>query len=227
MPGRRLQQGGGEALAGLAVVADHRAEVLRIELAVDGDHRHAFGQRAQMAVVVAQATGDDQRVAAACAEQVEHLSLDLGAVVGAGDQQLVATFAGSMFEQFGEPRVARVLQVRQDETERAGLPATQAGGLLVGVVAVFFDHGLHALHRGGADAALHGLAVDHVAGGGDGDPGQTGDITEFHLVPWGDCRRLGASRIKHYRVTCQPQQVKRFSKDNSLPAECVDERGLG
>ncbi|MNP02960.1 hypothetical protein D3C76_948270 [compost metagenome] len=197
MPRRWLQQGGGEALAGVAVVADHRAEALRIELAVDGDHRHPFGEPEQLAVVAAQATGDDQRIAAPRAEQVEHLLFAFRLVVGAGDQQLVAAGAGALFEQLGELGIAGVLQVREDEAEGAGLPAAQAGGLLVGVVAVFLDHRAHAFHRGAADAPLLGLAIDHVAGGGDGNAGQTGDITEFQRNPWtaADDWGLQGSRI--------------------------------
>ncbi|MNT68434.1 hypothetical protein D3C72_2066680 [compost metagenome] len=43
-PGRRLQQAAGELQAGLAVVADHRTETLRITHAVDGYHRQSLVQ---------------------------------------------------------------------------------------------------------------------------------------------------------------------------------------
>ncbi|MDT4872782.1 hypothetical protein FQZ97_1079870 [compost metagenome] len=65
MPRRRAEQAGGEQGAGLLVVADHRADARRIEGAVDGDHRHAGRKQAQVGrIVLGQATGDDQRVAA-------------------------------------------------------------------------------------------------------------------------------------------------------------------
>ena len=136
MARRRLQQGFGEA-RGVLVVADHRGEALRVELAVDGHHRQAFGDQPGMGIIPGrQATGDDQRVAAARAEQVDHLALGLRLVVGAGDQQLAAR-PGALFELLGEAGVAGVFQVREDEAEGAGLPAAQAGGLLVRLVAVF------------------------------------------------------------------------------------------
>lgn len=192
MARRRLQQGFGEAARGVLVVADHRGEALRVELAVDGHHRQAFGDQPGMGIIPGrQATGDDQRVAAARAEQVDHLALGLRLVVGAGDQQLVAARPGALFELLGEAGVAGVFQVREDEAEGAGLPAAQAGGLLVRLVAVFLDHGKHALDGGGADAPLGGLAIDDVAGGGHRDPGQAGDITEFQTDLYWRRRQVG------------------------------------
>lgn len=161
-------------------------------LAVDGHHRQAFGDQPGMGIIPGrQATGDDQRVAAARAEQVDHLALGLRLVVGAGDQQLVAARPGALFELLGEAGVAGVFQVREDEAEGAGLPAAQAGGLLVRLVAVFLDHGKHALDGGGADAPLGGLAIDDVAGGGHRDPGQAGDITEFQTDLYWRRRQVG------------------------------------
>ena len=61
MARRRLQQGFGERARGVLVVADHRGEALRVELAVDGHHRQAFGDQPGMGIIPGrQATGDDQ-----------------------------------------------------------------------------------------------------------------------------------------------------------------------
>ncbi|MDT4861634.1 hypothetical protein FQZ97_962460 [compost metagenome] len=58
-----------------------------IEGAVDGDHRHAGRHQAQIGgVVLRQAAGDDQCIAAPRTEQFEQLPLAVRVVVRAGDQ---------------------------------------------------------------------------------------------------------------------------------------------
>jgi hypothetical protein len=44
---------------------------------------------------------------------------------------------------------------------------------------MLFDDRAHALDGGTADTLLFCLAIDDVAGGGNGHTGQLGDITEF------------------------------------------------
>jgi hypothetical protein len=102
--------------AGFAVVADHRAEVLGFHDPVDGDDRQTLGLQLAIAVVTGrQATGDDQRIAAARAEQLQQLALAVRRVVGAGDQQLIAASACALLQQFGDPRVTGVFQIRQNK----------------------------------------------------------------------------------------------------------------
>ncbi|MMZ69441.1 hypothetical protein D1872_322830 [compost metagenome] len=59
------------------------------------------------------------------------------------------------------------------------MPAAQASGLRVGGEAVGLDHRAYPLDSAVADALLFGLAIDDVAGGGNGHTGQLGNITEF------------------------------------------------
>jgi len=87
--------------------------------------------------------------------------------------------AGTLLQRFGDAGVAGVFQVRQDKAEGAGVAAAQTGGLRVGAEVMFLDHLAHALDRSAADALLFGLAVDHIAGGRNGNTGQTGNISEF------------------------------------------------
>lgn len=129
-----LEQALGQLAAGVAVVADHRAEVRRIQAPVDGDHRQALGLQGTVAVVLRrQATGDEQCVATAGAEQLLELAFAVGLVVAAGDQQLVATGPGALFQLFGDAGVAGVLQIRENEAQCPRVAAAQAGGLGLGV----------------------------------------------------------------------------------------------
>ena len=49
--GQRIKQAAGQLQAGLAVVADHRAEMLGLHDPVDGDDRNAFGLQLAVAVI--------------------------------------------------------------------------------------------------------------------------------------------------------------------------------
>jgi hypothetical protein len=79
------------------------------------------------------------------------------------------------------------------------MTTAQAGGLWVRPETMSFDHGADALDRRVADALLFGLAVDHVAGGGHRNTGQTRNITEFQaelpFVMGGSLRWIYARRI--------------------------------
>ncbi len=126
-----------------------------------------------------QAAGDKQRIAPPRAEQLCQLAFAAGLVVGTGDQQLIATGAGALFEQLGNTCVTGVFQVRQDKTQGARVPTAQPCRLGVGRKAMGFNHRAHPFDGCVADALLLGLAIDDVACGGYGHTGQTCDITEF------------------------------------------------
>lgn len=232
------QQALGQLAAGVAVVADDRTEMGRVQAPVDGDHRQALVLQVPVAVVFWwQATGDEQGVAAAGAEQLLQLALTVGLVIAAGDQQLVTTGTGALFKLFGNTRVAGVLQIRENETQGTGMSAAQARSLRVGCEAMGLDHGTHPFDSAAADALLFGLAIDDVAGSGYGHTSQTGDIAEFHrifLVITGAghgarpdsltrpgrhaqativaiVRQDGAFSPEDYRVTWPLGQIKRFS----------------
>ena len=193
--GRHLQRAG-QLRAGLAVVADHRAELLGIQRTVQRDHRGSG--RLDLAVpgiVRCQAAGDDQRIAAPRAQQLHHLALGSRLIVGAGDQQLVAALAGTLLEQLGQTCVAGVFQVRDDEAERARLAAAQPGGLLVELEALLLGHCQHTLDGGRADSPLLRLAVEHIAGGGYRNVGEAGEVGQFQRKnPAGTCARTWARR---------------------------------
>ena len=181
MSGLGRQQAFGQGAPGLLVVADHRTDMCRRQRSVHRHHRQAGGDDGGIQRVVGgQATGDDQRLAATRAKQLQQLPLGVGIIVGTGDQQLVTRCTGLLFQQLGQACITGVFQVRQDEAQAAALPAAQAGGLLVGAIAVFFHHGQHTRHGRRADAPTFGLTVDHVAGSGYRDLGQAGDVAEFH-----------------------------------------------
>ncbi|MNN48815.1 hypothetical protein D3C81_1633140 [compost metagenome] len=155
----------------------------RVQATVDGDDRQALGLQFAVAVVFRrQAAGDEQRVATAGAEQLLELALALGLVVAAGDQQLVALGPGALLQLLGDACVAGVFQVGEDEPQGTRVPAAQTCSLGVGGKAMGFDHRPHPLDSAVADALLFGLAIDDVAGGGDGHTGQTRDIAEFHRI---------------------------------------------
>lgn len=178
--GLGLQQAAGQLQAGLLIVADHRAEQLGLHHPVDGNDWQALGLQGAVAVIVGgQATGDEQGVATPCAKQLQQLPLAVRGIVGAGDQQLITTGAGALFQQLGDPGVTGVFQVRQDKPEGARASAAQPGGLGVGGKAVLLDHRAHPLDGGVADALLFGFAVDDVTGGCHRHTGQPGYITEF------------------------------------------------
>ncbi|MNY28905.1 hypothetical protein D3C86_1629100 [compost metagenome] len=180
MPGHGHQQTARQLQAGMAVVADHRAEAGRVHGPVDTNHRQALGLQFRVGVIAGrQATGDEQGIAAARTEQLLQLPFAVGVVVAAGDQQLIALGPGPLLELFGDARVAGVFQVRQDETQGARMPAAQARRLRVGRKAVLLDHRPHPLHGAVADALLFGLAIDDIAGSGNRHTGQAGDIAEF------------------------------------------------
>ncbi|MNI76082.1 hypothetical protein D3C73_1322870 [compost metagenome] len=72
LSGQRVEQAAGQLQAGLAIVTDHRAEIVRCHDPVDGDDRNALGLQLPITVVIGgQATGDDQRVAPPGAEQLQ------------------------------------------------------------------------------------------------------------------------------------------------------------
>ncbi|MDT4869812.1 hypothetical protein FQZ97_1048600 [compost metagenome] len=82
-----MQQAAGQLQASLAVVADHRAKALWVAHAVDRYHRQPRVQQLPQAVVIVrQAAGDYQRVAAPRAEQLEQLPLAVRLIVRTGDQ---------------------------------------------------------------------------------------------------------------------------------------------
>uniref|UniRef100_A0A1I8AMG5 ATP-dependent DNA helicase n=1 Tax=Steinernema glaseri TaxID=37863 RepID=A0A1I8AMG5_9BILA len=125
-----VEQAAGQVQAGMLVVADHRAELRRVQAAVDTDDRQAVGlQRAVAVVVFGQATGDEQGVAAPCAKQLLQLALAVGLVVAAGNQQLVALGPCALLQLLGDARIAGVFQVWQDEAKGARVTAAQPGRL--------------------------------------------------------------------------------------------------
>ena len=178
----RVEQTLGQVQTGLAVVADHRTEMLRLHDPVDGDDRQPFGLQLKIAVITGwQATGNNQRITTPRAKQLQQFALAVRRIVGTGDQQLIAARPRTLLQQLGDPRVAGVFQIRQDKTQSAGMPAAQSRRLWVGRKAVQLDHRTYSLDGRGADALLFGLAVDDVARGGHGYSGQPRDITEFQL----------------------------------------------
>ncbi|MNZ48966.1 hypothetical protein D3C78_667200 [compost metagenome] len=234
----RGQQAIGQLAAGIAIIADDRTKVCRVQAPVDGDNRQALVLQFAVAVIFGgQATGDEQGIATPGPEQLLQLALTVGPVIAAGDQQLIATGAGALLQLLGNARVAGVFQVRQNEAQGAGMPAAQARSLGVGREAVGLDHRTHPLDGAVADALLFGLAIDDVAGSGHGHTGQTGDIAEFHriflVITGAGCttrpgsltraghhaqttivaivRQDGAFSPEDYRVTWPLGQIKRFS----------------
>ncbi|MND37823.1 hypothetical protein D3C80_285180 [compost metagenome] len=224
--GQGIEQAAGQLQAGLAVVTDHRAEMLGFHDPVDGDDRNALGLQLAIAVVAGrQAAGNDQCVAAPGAEQLQQLPFAVRRIVGTGDQQLITPGPRTLFQQFGDSRVTGVFQIRQNEPQCAGVSAAQSGGLWVRREAMLFDDRAHAFDGSAADALLFGLAIDDIAGGGDGHTGQLGNITEFQPAVslfFRDCldifvnpNRLRqativathptswTSRMGQFRVTCQ------------------------
>ncbi len=232
------QQAVGQLAAGIAVVADDRTEMGRVQAPVDGDHRQAVVLQLTVAVILWwQAAGDEQGIATTGTEQLLQLALTVGLVIAAGDQQLIATGAGALFQLLGDACVAGVLQIRENEAQCARVPAAQARRLRVGREAMGLDHRTHALDGAVADALLFGLAIDDVTGSGHGHTGQTGDIAEFHriflVITGAGCttrprsltragrhaqttivaivRQDGAFSPEDYRVTWPLGQIKRFS----------------
>ena len=78
-------------------------------------------------VVLWQAAGDDQGIAAARAQQLNDLTLGVWLVIGSGDQQLVAALPRLLLQQLGQACITGVLQIRNNEAQRARLSSAQAG----------------------------------------------------------------------------------------------------
>ena len=90
------------------------------------------------------------------------------------------------------------------------MPAAQPRGLRVGGKAMGLDHGTHTLNGGVADALLFGLAIDDIAGGGNGHTGQTCDITEFQTgisLFFGARPDILSNRNRFQHSTNVPQQA--------------------
>ncbi|MNP78698.1 hypothetical protein D3C76_1763740 [compost metagenome] len=62
----------GQVAAGFAVITDHRTEMFWLHDPVDGNDRNAFGLQLAVAVITGrQAAGNDQRITASGAEQLQ------------------------------------------------------------------------------------------------------------------------------------------------------------
>lgn len=191
-------QGSGDAIDGIPVIADGGVDVVAFDVAVDHKNRHlgcgladVVGLRSARAVARVGGTHEDQ-----CVDPFGEQHLDMGLFTleleaGAGEDAFIAVPVQHDFEEGDGGRHVPVGNIRHEDTH--GVHGVEAEPLRedIGCVARVFDDAQDLFFCFVTD--LIG-AVDDTGNRGDRDAGHSGDVVDVHSA----FPRAGCLCILHF-----------------------------